>query len=141
MLAPQGSSLHGLVDVLAPPLVTGNTVVVLASQERPLPAIALAEVLATSDVPAGAVNILTGRTGEIAPWLASHADVDALDVTGALGVAGLHCTDLQAAAADTVKRVLTPSTGTEPDHGPVPRGPGRILFFTETKTVWHPKGT
>ncbi len=83
VLAPQSSSLLGLVSVVAPAIATGNTVVVVASQDRPLPAITLSEVLATSDVPGGVVNILTGRTAELAPWLASHADVNALDLAGA----------------------------------------------------------
>jgi len=81
VLAPQSSSLLGLVSVLAPVIATGNTAVVLTSQDRPLPAITLSEVLATSDVPGGVVNILTGRTAELAPWLAAHADVNAIDRT------------------------------------------------------------
>jgi acyl-CoA reductase-like NAD-dependent aldehyde dehydrogenase len=141
VLAPQASSLLGLVNALAPPLVTGNSVVVLTSELRPLPAVTLAEVLATSDVPDGVVNIVTGRTAEVAPWLAAHADVNAIDVSGALGAEGLHWADLQAAAADTLKRVLAPSTAAERDHSALPSDNGRILFFTETKTVWHPKGS
>ena len=81
-VAPQDSSLLGLVSVLAPAIVTGNTVVVLAAERVPLPAITLGEVLATSDVPGGVVNLLTGRVAEVAPWLASHLDVNALDLTG-----------------------------------------------------------
>jgi acyl-CoA reductase-like NAD-dependent aldehyde dehydrogenase len=140
VLAPQTSSLLGLVNAVAPALVTGNTVVVLASEHRPLPAVTLSEVLATSDVPGGVVNVLTGRTAEVAPWLASHSDVNAIDVTGAVGADALDWADLEAAAADNLKRVLRPAADTEPDATPVPGGPGRILFFTETKTVWHPKG-
>ena len=83
MVAPQRSSLLGLVSVIAPVIVTGNTCVVLASQERPLPAVTLGEVLATSDVPGGVVNLLTGHTAEVAPWLASHMDVNAIDLAGA----------------------------------------------------------
>ncbi len=131
IVAPQDSGLLGLVSVIAPALVSGNTVVVVASESSPLPAISLAEVLATSDVPGGVVNILTGSPAEIAPWLASHADVNALDLAGA---ANLDWVDLQIAAADTLKRVLPPETGI-----PAP-AVDRIQFFTETKTVWHPKG-
>ena len=83
VLAPQESSLLGLVSVVAPVIVTGNTVVVLGSELRPLPAVTLSEVLATSDVPGGVVNVLTGRTDEVAPWLASHMDVNAIDLAGA----------------------------------------------------------
>ncbi len=140
VLAPQDSSLLGLVSVLAPVLVMGNTAVVLTSEDRPLPAVTLSEVLATSDVPGGVVNIITGRTAEVAPWLASHADVNALDLTGAVGVEGLEWADLEAAGAETLKRVLRPAANGN-DWAATPGGPHRILAFTETKTVWHPKGT
>jgi acyl-CoA reductase-like NAD-dependent aldehyde dehydrogenase len=144
VLAPQRSSLLGLVSVLAPALVTGNTVVVLASERRPLPAVNLGEVLATSDVPGGVVNVLTGRTAEVAPWLASHMDVNALDLCGAADAEGVSWGDLEAAAADNLKRVLRPAgTGgdaVEPDWRPTP-GLERVRAFLETKTVWHPKGT
>jgi acyl-CoA reductase-like NAD-dependent aldehyde dehydrogenase len=132
VIAPQDSSLLGFVSAVAPPLVTGNTVVVVASEQLPLSAISLAEVLATSDVPGGVVNILTGSPAEIAPWLASHADVNALDLVGA---GGLEWIDLQIAAADTLKRVLPP------EEGPDAAAPSldRISAFTETKTVWHTK--
>jgi acyl-CoA reductase-like NAD-dependent aldehyde dehydrogenase len=144
VLAPQQSSLLGLVSVIAPVIVSGNTVVVLASERRPLPAVSLSEVLATSDVPGGVVNVLTGRTAEVAPWLASHMDVNAIDLAGAAGAEGVAWGDLEAAAADNVKRVLRPAgTGVEavePDWMPVP-DPGRMRAFLETKTVWHPKGT
>src|SRR6185369_13621225 len=83
VLDPQASWLLVLIRVLAPVIATGNTAVVVTSQDRPLPAITLSEVLATSDVPGGVVNILTGNTAELAPWLASHADVNAIDLTGA----------------------------------------------------------
>ncbi len=129
--ASEGSGLLGLVSVIAPVLVSGNTVVVIASELVPLPAISLAEVLATSDVPGGVVNILTGSPAEIAPWLASHADVNALDLAGA---GAIEWVDLQIAAAETLKRVLPPEPGI-----PAPTL-DRIQFFTETKTVWHPKG-
>jgi acyl-CoA reductase-like NAD-dependent aldehyde dehydrogenase len=144
VLAPQRSSLLGLVSVLAPALVTGNTVVVLASERRPLPAVTLGEVLATSDVPGGVVNVLTGRTAEVAPWLASHMDVNALDLCGAADAEGVSWGDLEAAAADNLKRVLRPAgTGgeaVEPDWRLTP-GLERVRAFLETKTVWHPKGT
>jgi acyl-CoA reductase-like NAD-dependent aldehyde dehydrogenase len=131
IVAPQdASSLLGLVSVLAPALVAGNTVVVIADQAHPLSAISLAEVLATSDVPGGVVNILTGSPAEIAPWLAAHADVNALDLTGA---DALDWVDLQIAAADTLKRVV------EPEPGVPACSLDRILAFTETKTVWHTK--
>ncbi|MGI8949137.1 MAG: aldehyde dehydrogenase family protein [Ornithinimicrobium sp.] len=143
VLAPQESSLLGLVSVIAPALVTGNTVVVMASRDRPLPAITLAEALATSDVPGGVVNILTGDPAEVAPWLATHRDVNAIDLTGAAGVDGLEWGDLERAAADNVKRVRRPGgsgvQAVEPDFEPTP-DLGRMSALTETKTVWHPKG-
>lgn len=132
IVAPQGSSLLGLVSVVAPALVAGNTVVVVASESLPLSAISLAEVLATSDVPGGVVNILTGSAGEIAPWLASHADVNAIDLAGA---GALDWIDLEIAAADTLKRVLRPDGG----NVSVPASLDRITAFTEVKTVWHTK--
>jgi acyl-CoA reductase-like NAD-dependent aldehyde dehydrogenase len=131
VIAPRESSLLGLVSVVAPALVSGNAVVVVASERSPLAAISLSEVLATSDVPGGVVNILTGSAAEIAPWLASHADVNALDLAGA---GALDWVDLQIAAAETLKRVLPPQDGV-----PAP-SVERVTFFTETKTVWHPKG-
>ena len=128
IVAPQESALLGLVSVVAPALVAGNAVVVVASEQYPLSAISLAEVLATSDVPGGVVNVLTGSPAELAPWLAAHADVNALDLAGA---GGIDWVDLQVAAADTLKRVLAP--------GEVVASPQRIAAFTEVKTVWHPK--
>jgi acyl-CoA reductase-like NAD-dependent aldehyde dehydrogenase len=107
VVAPQRSSLLGLVSVMAPIITTGNTCVVMASAERPLPAVNLAEVLATSDVPGGVVNLLTGDVAEVTPWLASHADVNAIDLTG-VADRGL-ARDLELAAADNLKRVLRPS--------------------------------
>jgi acyl-CoA reductase-like NAD-dependent aldehyde dehydrogenase len=143
VLAPQASSLLGLVSVLAPVIVTGNTTVLLASEQRPLPAITLSEALATSDVPGGVVNVITGRTAEVAPWLASHRDVNAIDLAGAAGAEGVGWGDLERAAADNVKRVRRPAgTGAdavEPDWTQSP-GLSRMTAFLETKTVWHPKG-
>jgi acyl-CoA reductase-like NAD-dependent aldehyde dehydrogenase len=137
VLAPQESSLLGLVSVVAPVIVTGNTVVVVSSYDRPLPAVNLAEVLATSDVPGGVVNILTGSAATIAPWLASHMDVNAIDLTG---VAGDHAlaTDLEVAAADNLKRVRR-APAAEPDWTLDP-GLEPMTAYLEIKTVWHPIG-
>jgi acyl-CoA reductase-like NAD-dependent aldehyde dehydrogenase len=133
VIAPQESSLLGLVSVVAPVIATGNAAVVVASQDRPLPAISLAEVLATSDLPRGVVNLLTGSTAELAPVLAGHMDVNAIDVTG---VAGADRAELERLAADNVKRVLA----AEQDWAAAPTAQ-RMLAFLETKTVWHPMGT
>jgi acyl-CoA reductase-like NAD-dependent aldehyde dehydrogenase len=136
VLAPQKSSLLGLVSVIAPAIVTGNTSIVVASEAAPLPAITLAEVLATSDVPGGVVNLLTGRTAEMAPWLASHMDVNAIDLTGA---AEGDRVDLEVAAADNLKRVLRADAARDGDWAATP-GLDRLLGYLETKTVWHPIG-
>ncbi|MDX1621968.1 MAG: aldehyde dehydrogenase family protein [Nitriliruptorales bacterium] len=133
--APQSSSLLGFVSVVAPIVVSGNTVVIVASQDRPLPAMSLAEVLATSDVPGGVINILTGVTDELAPHLAAHMDVNAIDLTG---LAGGDTAELERDAAENVKRVVR-APSQEPDWTATP-DPRRILRFTETKTVWHPMG-
>jgi acyl-CoA reductase-like NAD-dependent aldehyde dehydrogenase len=133
LFAPQQSSLLGLSSVLAPALATGNTAVVVCAQDRPLPAVSLAEVLATSDLPGGVANLLTGVTAELAPWLAGHRDVNALDLTG---VAPGARADLQRAAADNVKRVFIPR---DEDWQRDP-GTERLSAFVETKTVWHPIG-
>ena len=131
IVAPQGTgSFLGLASVIAPAILSGNTVVVIASEAYPLSAISLAEVLATSDVPGGVVNILTGSPAEIIPWLAGHADVNAVDLAGA---EALDWVELQVMAADTLKRVLQP----EPS-APAP-SLERIVALTETKTVWHTK--
>jgi acyl-CoA reductase-like NAD-dependent aldehyde dehydrogenase len=135
VLAPQQSSLLGLVSVLAPVLAGGNTAVVVTSKERPLPAVTLAEVLATSDVPAGVVNILTGDADELGPWLAEHADVDAIDLAGA----GHRAMELERSAAGTIKRVLRAPADGEPNWTADP-GLTRMTRFLETKTVWHPMG-
>ncbi len=132
-VAPQDSSLLGLVSVVAPAIVSGNTVVVLASELRPLPAVTLSEVLATSDVPGGVVNVLTGVTSEVAPWLASHMDVNSIDLAGA---AESDATDLQVAAADNLKRVVRPG---RTDWTRTP-DLARMRTHLETKTVWHPVG-
>ncbi len=135
VLAPQQSSLLGLVSVLAPVLAGGNTAVVVTSKERPLPAVTLAEVLATSDVPGGVVNLLTGDAEELGTWLAEHADVDGIDLTGAPAGRAM---EFELEAAGTVKRVLR-APAQEPDWTADP-GLGRMTPFLETKTVWHPMG-
>jgi acyl-CoA reductase-like NAD-dependent aldehyde dehydrogenase len=133
VIAPEASSLLGFVSVVAPAVVTGNTVVALASESGPLPAVTLSEVLATSDVPGGVVNVLTGRTAEVAPWLASHMDVNAIDLAAVPDLAD----DLAAAAAENLKRVVRSA---EADWAVTP-GLQRMLTYLETKTVWHPAGT
>lgn len=137
VLAPQRSSLLGLVSVIAPAVVSGNACVVLASEDRPLPAITLSEILATSDIPGGVINILTGRTAEVAPWLAGHMDVNAIDLTGVAGDADL-AAQLELDAAENLKRVVRPPAA-EPDWLPEP-GLDRMTAYLETKTVWHPVG-
>ena len=122
--------------MVAPAIVTGNTVVVLAAERRPLPAVTLAEVLATSDLPGGVVNMLTGRIAEIAPWLAAHMDVNAIDLTGVdrpgagRRPGGGRGGEPQAGA---------PAAG-RPPTGRADPGLDRMTAFLETKTVWHPKG-
>jgi acyl-CoA reductase-like NAD-dependent aldehyde dehydrogenase len=134
-VAPEESSLLGLVSIIAPVITTGNSVIVIASQTRPIPAIAFAEVLATSDIPHGVVNIMTGFVAELAPWLASHADVNGLDLTG-LSDAELART-LQIDAAGTVKRVRIPQPKIDWQADP---SLDPMRAFVETKTVWHPMG-
>ena len=126
--------LLGLVSVIAPVIVTGNTCVVIASERAPLPSITLAEALATSDLPGGVVNILTGSVAEIAPWLAAHMDVNALDLTG-VADEGL-AVACEEAAAENLKRVFRPAA-TDWSADP---GTRRLTAFLETKTVWHPTG-
>jgi acyl-CoA reductase-like NAD-dependent aldehyde dehydrogenase len=137
VLAPPDSALLGLVSVIAPAIVTGNTVVVLAAELLPLAAVTLAEVLATSDLPGGVVNILTGRPAETAPWLAGHADVNAIDLTGAADPA--LAVALEEAAAENLKRVLRPPVDGGTDWTADP-GIERMTALLETKTVWHPRG-
>ena len=136
VVAPEESSLLGLVSVLAPVIVTGNTAVVVTSYSRPLPAITLSEVLATSDVPGGVVNMLTGSAAEVAPWLASHMDVNAIDLTG-VSDASL-AASLEESAAENLKRVRRPEDG--PADWSADPGMDRLTAFLETKTVWHPIG-
>jgi acyl-CoA reductase-like NAD-dependent aldehyde dehydrogenase len=136
IVAPPDSALLGLVSVLAPVIVTGNTAVLLAAEELPLAAVTLAEVLATSDVPGGVVNVLTGRVAETAPWLAGHMDVNAIDLTGVADPALAKA--LEEAAAENLKRVLRPPAS--PVDWTADPGIERMTALLETKTVWHPKG-
>jgi len=135
VVAPRGPLL-GLVSVVAPLIITGNTVVVIASEAFPLTAITLGEVMATSDLPGGVVNVLTGSVAEIAPWLASHMDVNGIDLTG-VGDPDL-AASLEESAAENLKRVLRPPLG-DVDWLETPNL-SRMTTFLETKTVWHPIG-
>jgi acyl-CoA reductase-like NAD-dependent aldehyde dehydrogenase len=126
-IAPEAPSLLGLIDAIAPIIVGGNTVVVLASTKAPLSAMSFAEVIATSDVPAGVINILTGKKDEIAPWMASHMDIDGFDISGL--TAKSHGA-IRIAGAENLKRIYSFKSA----------DPGRILAFLENKTVWHPIG-
>jgi acyl-CoA reductase-like NAD-dependent aldehyde dehydrogenase len=129
IVAPEEPALAGLVRRMAPALCGGNAVVVLAPEETPLPALTLAEVLATSDLPAGVVNVLSGFRKELLPWLASHMDVNAIDVAGCTPD---EVTEIEKAAADNVKRVVKHPAGE--------MSPYLITAFMEMKTVWHPVG-
>lgn len=126
-IAPESPSLLGLIDAVAPIITSGNTVVVLASNKAPLSAMTFAEVLATSDLPAGVINILTGKKEEITPWMASHMDIDALDISG---LPNKQHGAIKVAGAENLKRIHSFKFG----------DPGRILAFMESKTVWHPIG-
>jgi acyl-CoA reductase-like NAD-dependent aldehyde dehydrogenase len=127
VIAPEEPALAGFVSRLAPAIVGGNAVVIVASEKRPLAAVTLAEVLATSDVPGGVVNVLTGRKSELAPVLASHMDVNAIDLAGVEG----ERTELERLAAENVKRVVSNGDGQSPWH---------VAAFLELKTIWHPIG-
>ncbi|GGS88113.1 MULTISPECIES: aldehyde dehydrogenase family protein [Streptomyces] len=135
VVAPQESSFLGLVSVIAPVIATGNTAVVIASEKAPLPALSLGEVLATSDLPGGVVNVLSGKASEMGPHLAAHQDVNAIDLAGA-GEA--LAKELEIAAADNLKRVLRPQPVDDWSADP---GTSRMTAFLETKTVWHPTGS
>lgn len=128
ILAPPEPPLVGIVSRLMPALVGGNAVIAIASESHPLASIELAEAFATSDVPAGAVNIVTGLRDELAPWLAAHMDVNAIDLTGADG----NFAELQRLAADNVKRVIRSTADAQ--------SPWEVEAFLELKTVWHPIG-
>jgi acyl-CoA reductase-like NAD-dependent aldehyde dehydrogenase len=135
VVAPEEPALLGLVSRLAPAIVSGNAAVVLASEPSPLPAVTLSEVLATSDVQPGVVNILTGIQAELLPWLCSHMDVNAVDLTGAPEAS---LTELEAAAAENVKRTVRD----EPEDwfAPASQSPYAVTALMEAKTVWHPVG-
>ncbi|HZE41406.1 MAG TPA: aldehyde dehydrogenase family protein [Stackebrandtia sp.] len=134
VVAPQEECFLGLISVIAPALVTGNALVVLASQERPLPAITLSEALATSDLPGGVINLLSGKVSELTPWLASHMDVNAIDLAGVDDPELVR--DAEIAAAENLKRVVRPASV---DWYADP-GVDRLRRFVEIKTVWHPAG-
>lgn len=134
-IAPASESLLGLVSVILPAIATGNSVVVVSSFHRPIPAITLSEVLATSDVPAGVVNILTGDFSEVGTWLAEHMDVDGLDLAGV--PAGDFATKLEQLAAANVKRVIRPAHVDWSDE----QSTYRMRQWLEIKTVWHPIGS
>jgi acyl-CoA reductase-like NAD-dependent aldehyde dehydrogenase len=120
--------LLGAVRTLAPVIASGNTSILIASQNYPLPAITLSEVLATSDLPAGVVNVLTGKISELSPWIASHMEIDGVDVAG---LSKKEEEELKLLGADNLKRVFRFSNSNNPE---------RILSFMEQKTVWHPIG-
>lgn len=129
VVAPEAPGLLGLVSRLAPVVVPGNSAVVLASEANPMPAITFSEVLDTSDVPGGVVNILTGSKDELVPWMADHMDINAIDAGGATSD---QVARIQEGAVHNVKRVVLPDD--------IAQSPYRIAAFSETKTVWHPKG-
>jgi acyl-CoA reductase-like NAD-dependent aldehyde dehydrogenase len=135
VVAPEEPALLGLVSRLAPAVVSGNTVVVLGSESRPLPTVTLSEVLATSDVPPGVINVLTGYKKELVPWLASHMDVNAIDLTG---VPERLLPEVEAAAAENVKRTIR--DGSDDFFSDSAQSPFAITAFMEMKTVWHPMG-
>jgi acyl-CoA reductase-like NAD-dependent aldehyde dehydrogenase len=138
IIAPETPALLGLVSRIAPALVGGNTVVVITSESRPLPAITLAEAFATSDVPAGVINLVSGLKSELVPWLTSHMDVNAIDLTGA--DAGM-LASLQKSAAENVKRVVRfDADAIGWDDSRLSQSPYAIYDFQEMKTVWHPMG-
>jgi acyl-CoA reductase-like NAD-dependent aldehyde dehydrogenase len=127
-IAPKKSPLLGFIAGIAPIIASGNTVIALASEVAPLPAMSFAEVIATSDVPAGVINILTGKSAELAPWFASHMDIDGLDISG---LDSKLVTEIKVAGAQNLKRIHSFKDVATP---------GRILAFMESKTVWHPIG-
>ena len=127
-IAPKKSALLGFIAGIAPIIASGNVVIALASESAPLPAMSLAEVIATSDVPAGVINILTGKTAELAPWFASHMDIDGLDISG---LDSKLVAEIKIAGAQNLKRIHSFKEIVTP---------GRILAFMESKTVWHPIG-
>jgi acyl-CoA reductase-like NAD-dependent aldehyde dehydrogenase len=138
IVCPDDAPLLGLVSRVAPAIVSGNTVVVLASERWPLVAVTLAEALATSDVPGGVVNILTGRRAEIVPWMSGHADIDTIDVTGCEPELR---TTAEQQAAESVMRVVAATEAERDWTSDAAQSPYVIAGFVEFKTVWHPQGT
>lgn len=134
IVCPVTPALLGLVSRMAPALVTGNTVVVVASESQPMPAITFSEALATADVPAGVVNILTGKPDVLVPWMADHMDINAIDIAG---ISGDLSTEAQRSAAENLKRVVGAGVDTDWEQS---QSPYLIAAYSETKTVWHPKG-
>jgi acyl-CoA reductase-like NAD-dependent aldehyde dehydrogenase len=132
VVAPQESSLEGFVDTVLAPIVVGNTVLAIPSEARPTPAVLLGEMSATSDFPAGLLNIITGYTGELTPTLATHEDIDGLDLEG---VSNDEAIELGALAAGSIKRVLRPD-----EHRGDAASLRRLRAFVETSTVWHTVG-
>lgn len=128
VIATIDKPLLGLIEAIAPVLVSGNTAVVLASSSAPLSAISFAEVLATSDLPNGVLNILSGQQSELAPWFASHMDIDGLDISG---LPEADRAAVKEAGVENLKRISAFAKAAEP---------GRILAFMEAKTIWHPIG-
>jgi acyl-CoA reductase-like NAD-dependent aldehyde dehydrogenase len=128
IFAENKPSLLGVVRTLAPVIASGNSAVLIASESYPLPAITLSEVLATSDLPGGVVNILTGKIAELAPWVGSHMEIDGVDVAG---LSKKQEEELKLVGADNLKRIFRFSPTNHPE---------RILSFMEQKTVWHPIG-
>jgi acyl-CoA reductase-like NAD-dependent aldehyde dehydrogenase len=137
VVAPDDAPLLGLVSRLAPAVISGNCVVVLASERWPLPAVTLAEVLATSDVPGGVINVLTGFTAELVPWLAGHMDVNAIDITG---VPEEQRDEVERLAAENVKRIVRAEDGQTDWLSDRAQSPYAVTAFMEMKTVWHPMG-
>jgi acyl-CoA reductase-like NAD-dependent aldehyde dehydrogenase len=135
VVAPEEPPLLGLVSRLAPAVVSGNVAVVLAAEGKPLPAVTLCEVLATSDVPPGVINVLTGYKKELVPWLASHMDVNAIDVSG---VPDHLKAEVEATASTNVKRVVR--DGSADYFADAAQSPYAVTSFMEMKTVWHPMG-
>jgi acyl-CoA reductase-like NAD-dependent aldehyde dehydrogenase len=137
VVAPEEPALLGLVSRLAPVVVSGNCAVVLASERWPLPAVTLAEVLATSDVPGGVINVLTGYTAELVPWLAGHMDVNAIDISG---LSEDLRPEVERLGAENVKRIVRADDGQRDWMSERAQSPYAVTAFMEMKTVWHPMG-
>jgi acyl-CoA reductase-like NAD-dependent aldehyde dehydrogenase len=137
VVAPEEPALLGLVSRLAPVVVSGNCTVVLASERWPLPAVTLAEVLATSDVPGGVINVLTGHSAELVPWLAGHMDVNALDISG---LSEDQRPEVERLGAENVKRIVRADDGQRAWLTERAQSPYAVTAFMEMKTVWHPMG-